>query len=64
MSGMITLNRIRNGCTRGSLRVTNIAEKMKENRLRMSEHVEKRNNDKLVKKISKIREVRNPRKGI
>lgn len=64
MSGTITLDRIRNGCTRRSLRVTNIAEKMKENRLRMFEHVEKRNNDKLVKKISKIRNVRNPRKGI
>lgn len=64
MRSMIRLDRIRNGYTRESLGVINIANKMRENRLRRLEHVEKRNNDELVKKISKIRVVRNPGKGI
>lgn len=39
----------------GNLGVTNKVEKIKENRLRWFGYVEKRNNNKIVKKMSEIR---------
>lgn len=53
MCGMTNLNRRKNEYKRGSLWVTNIAEKIKENNLRSFEYVKRRNNDDIDKKINK-----------
>lgn len=55
---MIKLNRIRN---LGSLRDTNMTEKIRVNGLRWFGCVERKNNDGVVKKIGEIRVKRNGR---
>lgn len=42
---MTKLNRITNGCIRGSSGATNIIGRMEKNRLRWSRYIERQNND-------------------
>lgn len=55
MRGVTKLDRIRNEFIRRGLGVTNMAEKIREKKLRWFRHVDRRNNDDIVKKIGEIR---------
>jgi len=54
MCGLTRLDRIRNECIRGSLGITTLAGKMRENGLRWFRNVEKRKNNKLAKNVSEL----------
>lgn len=63
MHGVTKMDKTRNDYIRGSLGLTNIAGKIRENRLRWYRHVERRNYKNIIKMIGEMRVVGNLRKG-